>query len=87
MNIDDLKGKQIVQTRAFGRTPHMQEKNKYTSKAGCYLPQSVSVLEYILQHDDTISYLPEFIAKNNLYVRDKKLVLRYLENDSDSVFI
>lgn len=86
LNIDDLKGKQIVQTRAFGRTPHMQEKNKYTSKAGCYLPQSVSVLEYILQHDDTISYLPEFIAKNNLYVRDKKLVLRYLENDSDSVF-
>lgn len=47
------------------------------------MPQSANVLEYVLKHYNTISYLPEIIMKENIHVKNKKIVLRYLKNDID----
>ena len=72
----------MVQNRAFGeKSDIMQQLVRGIGIEKYFLPQSVNVLEYVLKHENTISYLPEFILKSNIHVQNGKLVVRYLEDD------
>lgn len=77
----------MVQNRMFGKTSIIQQIINYTCEKECYLPQSVNVLDYILQHENTVSYLPEIIIKNNVHVKNGRLVMRYGEEDAGYILI
>lgn len=82
ITLDSLQGKEMVQNRAFGEKSSMMQKFVYyTGIKKRFLPQSVNVLEYVLQHENAISYLPEFILRNNVHVQNGKIVMCYLEED------
>lgn len=81
-SVQDLCSKLMVQNRMFGKTSIIQQIINYTCEKECYLPQSVNVLDYILQHENTVSYLPEIIIKNNVHVKNGRLVMRYGEEDA-----
>ncbi len=81
IGICDLHGKQVVQNRAFGENSYIVNVVRCTGIEERLLPQSVNVLEYVLQHENTISYLPEFILRSNMHVKNGKIVIGYLEQD------
>ena len=83
LEISDLLGKTVVENQFFGGTFNVQRIVRYTRKKLCCLPQAANVLEYLLKHKNTISYLPEIIMKENIHVKNKEIVLRYLKNDID----
>lgn len=82
LTLTDLQERAMVQNRAFGeKSDIMQQLVRGIGIEKYFLPQSVNVLEYVLQHENTISYLPEFILKSNIHVQNGKLVVCYLEDD------
>lgn len=80
LQYSDLKGRQMVSNRTFGMTANVQEIIKATEKEGYFLPYSVDVLSFVLQHKEAITLLPEISLKNNIHVKTGKIVIHYLEN-------
>ncbi len=77
----DLFKKTIIHNHNFSVSPNIQRILQYTQQEGYYLPQTMDVLTYILQHQNTFSYMPEAILKRNHLVENKKIITRYLESD------
>lgn len=78
---EDLFGKHLVHNYQFGTTPHLREITDYTRVDGVLLPNTVNVLEYLMYHKDTISYMPELVLRNNYHVQNGDLCVRYLTDD------
>ena len=77
----DLQGKHLVHNHAFGQTPHLKNIIANTNTEGILLPETVNIMEYLLRHKDTFSYIPEMILKHNYYIAQKLLNVSYLSDD------
>ena len=45
------------------------------------MPRSVKPMDLILQDENIVTYMPQFLADNNRYVKNGTVVVRQLEQD------
>ena len=80
----DVYGKKLATSQIATKIESTQRVDSYTGNNGYYLPPSVNVFEFILQHEETFAFFPEFIAEKNIHVKNGSLVLRTLEEECDN---
>lgn len=78
----DLYGREMVSNRTASATMSMQRLFRATGNDGYVLPESIDVLSFMLKNPNTVTTLPEAIAKHSPYIESGEIVIRHLADDT-----
>ncbi len=82
ISLKDLQSYHLVCHNVADKLSFMDQIRFYLNKQIFYLPEIADIYSFIVQHSQSFSYVPSITLKNNVYIREGKLVCRGLKENN-----
>lgn len=83
LTYDDLYEKQMVNNQMFAQSKNAKKLLQFTKESGFSLPQSVNIVDFVSQNENTFAYIPTIVAQKNSRIRNGELEMCYLKEEPE----
>lgn len=79
----DLQEKVFVTNKGILVNKLVQYLSNITTSDAIILPRAINAIDYIIQHEDSFTCIPGFVAYNNAHIKNGTVVMRQLDENLD----
>ena len=81
LSLTDLNGMYFVRKKASSSIESMKQIAMATGNEGYIFPEGIDIFSFLAKNNNAFAFLPETIIKNNIYIQNGELTIRYLDNE------